>query len=87
MTEAPTAAQIAGRLGPNVREFIKTPLYSAFSFRITAAWFCDTTYWAGRQLPKLGLAERRIVAPGWAALIPNERGLAVRAILMEQGRG
>lgn len=82
-------ASIADGLSPSVRALVSGPMYSALAYGISEAWFHDVGYWAGRQLPRLGLATRRIVDPGFAASIPTPLGIAVRDHLraMEGGGG
>lgn len=61
-----------------------SPFYTVHSHGIPFAWVHDARFWAGRELARLCLVERRRIEPNFFASIPNETGLAVRAYLLSK---
>jgi hypothetical protein len=78
------AERTAASLTPGTKSFMLSPMYSAHAHGISAAWFHDTNWWAGRTLAKMGLAVRRRVEPGLFASVPTELGIAVLGILLQE---
>lgn len=76
MTQAPTAAEVAGALSPEARAAVRTA-HLTVSGGMRVHW--RHTCWAE-------LRRARLLKPHEDSSYLNEVGLAVRAILMEQDR-